>query len=113
MYLIIYIFILIITNKTTNMNYYAQQLELVAIDVGVDKTLPQSEFITAKKVIEKFNELKKENAELQYMLKVIQDSVETLQSCTPSVANEADLQLILDIINGDIETRHADLLQKK
>lgn len=43
------------------MNYYAQQLELVAIDVGVDKELPQSEFITHKKVMEKFNELKKES----------------------------------------------------
>ena len=93
MYLIVYIFILIITNKTTNMNYYRQQLESVAIDVGVDKELPQSEFITAKKVIEKFNEL-------QYKLDAIKDAVETLQSCTPSVANEVDLQLILDIING-------------
>ncbi len=74
MYLIIYIFILIITNKTTNMNYYAQQLEHVAIDVGVDKTLPQSEFITAKKVIEKFDELKKENnkklEEIAYALNI-------------------------------------------
>ena len=61
MYLIIYIFILIITNKTTNMNYYAQQLELVAIDVGVDKDLDSSEFISHKKVMEKFNELKKES----------------------------------------------------
>ena len=68
MYLIIYIFILIITNKTTNMNYYRQQLESVAIDVGVDKELPQSEFITHKKVVEKFNELKKENDELKKKL---------------------------------------------
>ena len=72
MYLIVYIFILIITNKTTNMNYYAQQLESVAIDVGVDKELPQSEFITAKKVIEKFNELKKENDELKKMVRRLQ-----------------------------------------
>ena len=68
MYLIVYIFILIITNKTTNMNYYRQQLESVAIDVGVDKELPQSEFITHKKVVEKFNELKKENDELKKKL---------------------------------------------
>ena len=76
MYLIIYIFILIITNKTTNMNYYRQQLESVAIDVGVDKELPQSEFITHKKVVEKFNELKKENDELKK--KLIQISELTL-----------------------------------
>ena len=68
MHLIVYIFILIITNKTTNMNYYRQQLELVAIAVGVDKELPQSEFITHKKVVEKFNELKKENDELKKKL---------------------------------------------
>ena len=42
-------------------HYYRQQLESVAIDVGVDTELPQSEFITAKKVVEKFDELKKEN----------------------------------------------------
>tara|TARA_R110000764_G_scaffold14021_2_gene40265 strand:- start:102 stop:299 length:198 start_codon:yes stop_codon:yes gene_type:complete len=50
------------------MNYYRQQLESVAIDVGVDKELPQSEFITHKKVVEKFNELKKENDELKKKL---------------------------------------------
>ena len=105
MHLILLIYILIITNKTTNMNYYRQQLESVAIDVGVDKELPQSEFITAKKVIEKFNELKKENAELQYKLYAIKDGVETrLHSCTPPVADAGDLQLILDIINGDAES---------